>query len=403
MGDDQSIEQSLSTFSAHAAAVAGIIGRAGPNSLVLLDELGTGTEPLQGAAIGCAVLNELHTLGAMAIATTHLTEIVGFVHKTAGMQNAGMEFDSETWMPLYRLVMGEPGQSHALETARRYGLPEHVLAFARELLGDSGTAFAGVIEELRQKRSCLETEILSQQGERLRLDELARRLEAEKREIESLRRRAVEQGREEARSVVTAARRELNQLLDQFRADRKKETSVRLRERISVLETAFEDTSGRELAPDSLKPGAVVHLRALNRDGILLSVDHDRGKARVRAGSMEMDLPLQGLVFREGQARVKGQGARVKGQVDFALSVENPTTEINLIGKRVDDALLLLEKFIDQAVLTGAGEIRIVHGIGTGALQSAVREFLGRHPQILTFRAGESYEGRDGATIAGFV
>ena len=150
IGDDQSIEQSLSTFSAHVAAISKILDQAGSRSLILLDELGTGTEPLQGAAIGCAVLQELQQRGAVVLATTHLTEIVGFVQQTVGMQNAGMEFDSATWTPLYHLVMGEPGQSHALETARRYGLPESVLQTARTLLGDAGNAFSQIIEELRK-------------------------------------------------------------------------------------------------------------------------------------------------------------------------------------------------------------------------------------------------------------
>ncbi|CAH2031881.1 endonuclease MutS2 [Trichlorobacter ammonificans] len=401
MGDEQSIEQSLSTFSAHAAAMARILGQADQRSLVLLDELGTGTEPLQGAAIGCAVLNELRRRGALVIATTHLTEIVGFVQRTPAMRNAGMEFDSSTWTPRYRLVMGEPGQSHALETARRYGLPEPVLAFARELLGDSGTAFAGVIDELRVKRDHLATELAGLQAERARLATRERELEQQRGELEELRRTVIEQGRDEARAVVTATRRELNALLDDLRKERRKETADKLRNRAAQLEAAFAPSGQAPPSGDSLKPGDRVHVRSLGRDAQVVSVDSGRNKVRVRAGSIELEVPLHGLM----QPAAPAPSARERKAPRFKAAAwtaeETPSAaELNLIGKRVDDALTELEGFIDQAVLAGQRQVRIVHGMGSGALQRAVREFLGRHPQVASFRAGEPHEGRDGATVA---
>jgi len=401
IGDDQSIEQSLSTFSAHIAAITGILEQAGPRSLVLLDELGTGTEPLQGAAIGCGILHELQCRGAVVLATTHLTEIVGFVQRTKGMQNAGMEFDSTTWTPLYRLVMGEPGQSHALETARRYGLPESVLQFARELLGDTGTAFAGIIDELRLKRNALAEELDGQLAERQRLKAMAAALQQQEAGLALLRQETIEKARQDARETVTAARRELNQLLDQFKHDRRRETAGKLRERAEELEAAFAPSDQQPPDADTLKPGTVVHVRSLGRDANIVTVDLARQKARVRAGSLELEVPLHGL------SALQGQGSRGKGQkkaiaVACPLSLAPCPSELNLIGTRVEDALISLEGFIDQAVLSGQREIRIVHGIGTGALLRAVREFLGRHPQVTSFRPGEPHEGRDGATIAEF-
>jgi DNA mismatch repair protein MutS2 len=402
IGDDQSIEQSLSTFSAHVSAIAGILEQAGPKSLVLLDELGTGTEPLQGAAIGCAVLRELQSRGAVVLATTHLTEIVGFVQQTKGMQNAGMEFDSATWTPLYRLVMGEPGQSHALETARRYGLPESVLSFARELLGDAGTAFAGIIDELRQKRNALADELTAQQTDRQKLELWTEHLKQQEQDLALLRQETIEKARQDARDTVTAARRELNQLLEQFKQDRRKETAEKLRERAEELEAVFAPSDQQPPAPDMLKPGTVVHVRSLGRDASVISVDQTRLKVRVQAGRLELEVPVHGLTHMQGQGTTKqGQGSRVKGQLKAAFgSACTSPTELNLIGTRVEDALTSLEGFIDQAILAGLREIRIVHGIGTGTLQRAVREFLGRHPQVSSFRAGEPHEGRDGATVA---
>jgi DNA mismatch repair protein MutS2 len=402
IGDDQSIEQSLSTFSAHVAAIADILQQAGPRSLVLLDELGTGTEPLQGAAIGCAVLNELNQRGAVVLATTHLTEIVGFVQQSEGMQNAGMEFDSASWSPLYRLVMGEPGQSHALETARRYGLPESVVSFARELLGDAGTAFAGIIDELRQKRNALADELNEQRAEREHLETWSLQLKQQETGLAQLRQETIDKARQEARDTVSVARRELNQLLDQFRNDRRQETVVKVRERIEELETAFSPIDQQPPDANSLKPGSVVHVRSLGRDASIVTVDLTRQKARVRAGSLELEVPLHGLAPRQGQGTAKqGHGSRGKGQLKaaFASACTSPS-ELKLIGTRVDEALDSLEGFIDQAVMSGLREVRIIHGIGTGTLLRAVREFLGRHPQVTSFRPGEPHEGRDGATIA---
>jgi DNA mismatch repair protein MutS2 len=314
------------------------------------------------------------------------------------MQNAGMEFDSASWTPRYQLVMGEPGQSHALETARRYGLPETVLQFARELLGDAGTAFAGVIEELRQKRNALADELAGQQAERQRLKAQAQALEQQKAELDELRRRIAEQGRDEARALVTATRRELNSLLDEYRRERRKETADKLRERAGQLEATFAPADQQPPSADTLKPGQQVHLRLLDRDATVVAVDQARQKVRVRAGSIEMEVPLHGLALASAAPAASKRPA--KAAIRLSQTVESVPSELNLIGKRVDEALTLLEAFVDQAVLAGEREIRVVHGLGSGVLQQAVREFLGRHPQVATWRSGAPHEGRDGATIA---
>lgn len=396
IGDEQSIEQSLSTFSAHISAISRILGQAGHRSLVLLDELGTGTEPLQGAAIGCAVLQELRELGAAVLATTHLTEIVGFVQQQQRMQNAGMAFDSTSWTPLYRLVMGEPGQSHALETARRYGLPEQVLETARSLLGNTAGAFSGLIEELRSKRDALQHELDRQQQQRQQLEARSRDLDRQQADLARLRQETLDKARADARDTITAARREMNLLLEQFRQDRRKETAVRFRQRAEQLDAAFAPTGEQAPTLETLQPGAVVLVRSLEREATVVSIDQPRSKVRVRAGSIEMEVPLHGLIPTADTAPKPAK----KSEIRMKLQPEDSAHELNLIGKRVEDALTELEGFVDQAVLAGRREIRIIHGIGTGTLQRAVREFLGRHPQIAAFRPGEPREGRDGATIA---
>lgn len=402
IGDEQSIESSLSTFSAHVAGISRILDQAGKRCLVLLDELGTGTEPIQGSAIGCAVLNELKSRDAIVMATTHLTEIVGFVQRTQGMQNAGMEFDNRSWTPLYRLVMGEPGQSHALETARRYGLPEKVINFARTLLGDTGTAFAEVIEELRTKRDALAAVLEKQELEKQRIEATVDSLEKERQEVEELRLKLAEQGRRDARAVAESVRRELNMLLDEYRKEQRKDTAEKLRKRIDEIEESCAAPEMSASEYDSLKPGTQVHLRSLGRDATIVSLDRERQRIRVRAGSIEMEVPINAVSKETIKTGLKPDRPKARARQTFNISVTNESSsvELNLIGKRVDEALVILEAFIDQSVLAGHREIRIIHGIGTGALQHAAREFLGRHPQVASFRAGGADEGRDGATVA---
>jgi DNA mismatch repair protein MutS2 len=400
IGDEQSIESSLSTFSAHVSGIAEILKQAGPSTLVLLDELGTGTEPLQGAAIGCGVLNELKQQGAIVIATTHLTEIVGFVQRTPGMLNAGMAFDNASWTPLYQLVMGEPGQSHALETARRYGLPESVLAFAQNLLGTAGSAFAEIINELREKRNELDLRITALADKEQAASRREQELHQQAALLDQQRAKIVEQGRQQARDLVSSAKRELNLLLDEFRKDRKQESAQKLRQRASELEVALSPPDQQPPDKGALAIGCEVHVRSLGRDATVVQLHGD--KVRVRAGNIELEVPLQGLALKQGKGT--SSKSNPKTAIAFSTSVaEEPdsgSSELKLIGKRVDEAMAELYNFIDQAVLTGRREIRIVHGLGTGKLQQAVRELLERHPQVAGFRAGRPHEGRDGATIA---
>src|SRR6185369_15273521 len=217
IGDEQSIEQSLSTFSAHVARIATILDQAGQRTLVLLDELGAGTEPQQGAAIACGVLRDLLERGATVIATTHLSEIIGFVHRTPGMINAGMEYDAEAYTPLYRLISGEPGHSHAIEIARRFGMPERVIAFARVMLGSAGEEFTSLLAELRRKREELSQaqRQLEEQQEQVRITR--QELDARAAGMEQARREVREKAWSEARELISGSRRRMNELLDEYK------------------------------------------------------------------------------------------------------------------------------------------------------------------------------------------
>lgn len=396
IGDEQSIQQQLSTFSAHVAATTTILKQAGPATLVLLDELGTGTEPLQGAAIGSAVLEALQQAGAMVLATTHLTEIVGFVQQAVGMQNAGMEFDRETWTPRYRLIMGEPGQSHALETARRYGLPEEVLSRAKVLLGSAGSAFAGVMEELNRRRAELEHEVTEAASLRRAAAQTKTELDIQRNELEQQKKTLKERANAEVRAQVAAVRRELGQLVEQYRQDRRKESISHFESTAKALEQAAAPADMVIPSLSDLSIGSTVMVRSLAREAQVIAIDQQRHKVRVRAGSLEIEVPLDGLASMPGQSRHKPSPPQLRGP---RIEEENMADQLNLIGQRVDSALDQLERFLDHAVLAGIREVRIIHGVGSGALRQAVREALERHPNVIHFRTGEPHEGRNGATV----
>ncbi len=394
IGDEQSIEASLSTFSAHIANIARILAGADGKTLVLLDELGTGTEPGQGAAIACAVLQELQEQGALVLATTHLTDIVGFVHRTPGMVNAAMEFDPATYSPLYRLKAGEPGQSHAIEIARRYGLPERVIAVAQGMVGRLDTEFHALLAELKEK-SHRHDEALAELAQRDR--ELAgkERLLGERlAAAEVQRRETVENALQEAREIVQNARREMNVVIEEARAERRREA----RQRLDEAERQVEERL-REMRPeayldlDLIAEGDVVFVRSLGCDATVAAVDRKRGRFRVRAGQLELEVDLADAAPRTGK------GAPSKEARRRAAAEETLSRELNIVGLRVDDALPEVERFLNRASLEGLGEVRIIHGKGTGALMRAVRTYLDGHPLVREFRKGEPFEGGEGATV----
>jgi DNA mismatch repair protein MutS2 len=400
IGDEQSIEESLSTFSAHIARITAILEQAGSRTLVLLDELGAGTEPQQGAAIACGVLRELQQQGASVIATTHLSDIIGFVHRSPGMLNAGMEYDAASYTPLYRLICGEPGHSHAIEIARRFGMPERVISFAREMLGSAGADFTALLAELHSKREELNQAL--RRAERQQEEILGTRRELDDRAagIEQARREAREKGWSEAKELISVSRRRMNELLEEYKRERRSDVIDKIRQQEKTITQQLKPTEGElpELRPlKEVKVADAVYVPSLGHDGVVLSVDSRGGKARVRAGRMELDVVITTLC-----APLKKTGGKLPSPAKSLWKIEaseGEERELKLIGMRVDEALDRLEQFLNHASLSGLGEVRIIHGLGTGRLRDAVREHLARHPLVESQRPGEPHEGRDGATV----
>ncbi len=394
IGDEQSIEESLSTFSAHVSRVAGILNEAGPRSLVLLDELGTGTEPGQGAAIACAVLHDLQEKGALVLATTHLTDIIGFVHRTGGMVNAAMEFDRRTLTPLYRLKRGEPGQSHALEIARRYGLPERVIAFAGEMVGRLEHEFHELLAELKEKRRLHEEKLGELERRERELTERERGLAERAHENERKQKEAMEHAWQEARDIVQKARRDVGVIIEEARREKSRAAKRELEEKERQVEERLRELRPEEsLAIERIREGMSVFVRSIGYDAVVAAIDARHGRLRVKAGRMELEIPLADA------APARGKTAQPRQISRRSAADEAPSRELKIIGMRVDDALPEIERILNRFSVEGGGEVRIVHGKGTGALMRAVRDYLDGHPLVLEFRKGEPFEGGDGATV----
>lgn len=393
IGDDQSIEQNLSTFSAHVAKLSQILRQAGQTSLILLDELGTGTEPGQGAALSCAILEELSASGALVIATTHLADIIGFVHRTSGMQNASMAFDRATLSPLYRLEIGSPGESHALDIARRYGMPERIITRAASLTGRLESEFHRLLADLKeeQERQVLLTHEMEQQSRLLAADERAARNELA--ELEARARQSLTHAWEEAKGIVMSARREINTILEEARREKNRAGREKLAELEKKVSAALTTLSpDREIDPASLREGDLVFVRSIGYDAEVIACDRKTGRLKVRAGSLEIAVPLAEVSFPKGKKARTHQKA-VKEKVD-----DECQTSLNIIGQRVDDALQLVDRFLNRASVEGLSELRIIHGKGTGVLRRAVRDYLASHPLVREAADGDPLQGGNGMT-----
>lgn len=395
IGDEQSIENSLSTFSAHISNISGILKKADSSTIVLIDELGTGTEPAQGAAIACAVLKNLKEKGSLVLATTHLTEIVGFVHKTEGMINASMEFDKSTVAPLYKLLVGEPGESHALDIAGRYGLPEEVLASAKELLGGLDIELQGLISELKEKRALYEEAFHNIELRKQNIEKTEMSLKDALAGNERRKREILEEAYSEAKELLASVKREAKVFLEEVKREKKRESVKNIEQaRLKVEEKLEELRKDTTLTIEDIKEGDMVFARSIGYDVPVLGIDLKQRRLRVRAGNMYMELPVSDISLRQGRIpAIRTDNYKGDEEEDFVPS------SLNIIGLRVEEALSRLEPFLNHASLSGFQEVTVIHGVGTGALLKAVRDHLNGHPLVTGFRSGEQFEGGSGVTI----
>ncbi len=405
IGDEQSIEANLSTFSGHMGQIRDILAEAGDATLVLLDEIGAGTDPVEGGALACAVLGGLHDRGAMTVVTTHLSQVKGFVHERPGMENAAVAFDPDTLEPTYRLTQGRPGASHALTIARRLGLAEDVLASAEELVDSDAIEMEGLLARLTASLKRAEEDAATARQRREEAEaareELSKRLEEVKRE----RKEALRKAAEEARGLVENTRREMQQALEEARraGAAPADATKHLRRKVETRRDALKKKA-RELAPrtrarvplDRLQEGQRVWIEPMKRHGTVSRLDRRRRKATVDAGGLEVEVDASALAEPD-------ESAPADEPSEGRTVVESPgavSPELDLRGQRADEAQRHLETYLHRAYLAQIGSVRIIHGHGTGALSRMVQEFLKDYPLVESFRFGRRGEGGHGVTVA---
>jgi DNA mismatch repair protein MutS2 len=398
IGDDQSVLEHLSTFSAYLTRLKRILSRVTKNSLVLLDELGSGTDPEEGAALAASIIEHLLGVGALVVVTTHLSALKSFAVNDNRIVNASMEFDAATLLPTYRLITGVPGRSRAIEVAQMIGLPPSIIASAHERLGERYGETDTLLATLQKRMS----EIVAQQDELAALrDSLEREqktmqdksaaLEKERLRLGTTYREELERLRDDVTRQLTA---EIKALREQDRAAR---ASLNANDVIRTVTKAVEKAV--EFIPSeqrSIRVGEKVEHRRLKVTGELVSVDGQ--KAVLNVNGRKMTVETRDLVPKGGPAP-----APVKSR-QTSTSTDTPeiSAELNLIGQRVDDAIDESDKFLDRALLEGKEAVRIIHGFGTGTLRKAIREHLRKHPAVKSYRPGAENEGGDGATIVEF-
>ena len=404
IGDEQSIEANLSTFSGHIRHISEILAQAGPRTLVLLDEIGAGTDPAEGGALACAILKALHDRGALTVATTHLGQVKGFVHEQEGMENAAVQFDPKTLAPTYHLVIGLPGASHALSIARRHGLPEEVLRTAEGLVDSRAIEMEGLLARLTAALKKAEADAATARRERAEAEEARKELSGRLEELKRERKQSLRKAVEEARGLVDNTRREMERAIEEARREGADAAAARqLRRKVEEKRASFKKKAV-ELAPKvragiparDLQVGRRVWVETMNRPGIVVRVDGRRGRVEVNADGLAIEVDAAAL--REPDAEAAPAPAPHGHTV-----VRRPVSvapEVKLIGQRVEEAMRSLETYLNEACLAGLGSVRIIHGFGTGALRDAVHAMLKKHPLIASFRYGEKHEGGRGATVA---
>ena len=404
IGDEQSIEQNLSTFSGHMKNLVAILRRVTPRSLVLLDELGAGTDPAEGSALAVAILEHLHGIGCRVVATTHYGELKAYAYNREGIVNASMEFDDRTLRPTFRLLIGVPGRSNALAIARRLGLPEDIIRRAKGEMSEEELNVNRMLSSLEKDRRAAETE--RRKAERLRREAAAlrRELEEERRQFEERKEKMMAAAREEAKGIVARARREAEEVIaDLRRMAREEAASIkehRLIEASRRLEELVPEPAGFARpsggGTEKVDPGDEVRVYSLGgQTGRVVEADGD--SATVQIGVMKIRVRLQDLepAGRPKTEREPVPAATVRRSRDAAVR-----TELDLRGRTLDEALAEVERFLDEAVLANLHQVRLIHGKGTGALRSGIQDYLRRHKHVRDFRLGEIGEGGSGVTVA---
>lgn len=415
IGDEQSIEQSLSTFSSHMTSIVRILKHADENSLCLFDELGAGTDPTEGAALAIAILNYLHDRGIRTMATTHYSELKIYALSTDFVENACCEFNVETLQPTYRLLIGIPGKSNAFAISSKLGLPDDIIAAAREQISKEDESFEDVISDLEKSRITIEKERQEIASYKARIKTLQDQLQAKNEKLDSARDKILKEAHEKAREILQEAKDVADETIRDFNnlgpgADIRdlEKKRQKVRDRINeknqklALKTESAPDKKKVLDPAKLKKGDGVKVLSMGLTGTVSTLPDNKGNLFVQCGIMRTQVNVKDLALTDEVTVTAPTLQRTgAGKIKMSKSL-SVSTEINLLGKTVDEAISVLDKYLDDAYIAHLSSVRVVHGKGTGALRSAVHSHLKRLKYVKEFRLGEYGEGDAGVTIVTF-
>jgi DNA mismatch repair protein MutS2 len=420
IGDEQSIEQSLSTFSSHMTNTVSILENADSNSLCLFDELGAGTDPTEGAALAISILSDLHKRGIRTLATTHYSELKVYALNTKGVQNASCEFDVESLKPTYRLLIGLPGKSNAFAISSKLGLPDRIIEAAKEQISTEDKRFEDLIADLEMSRKTIENERLEIEQYKHEAEELRKQLEQKSDKLDMQKEDILRKANEEARQILQEAKDVADETIKVFRKAGPNASMQDLeRTRTSLNQKISDKNKAMSVKPkvqddhpvlkeSQLKLGESVRIVSMGLKGTISSKPDKDGNLFVQCGIMKTKANIRDLVLigdEDPKAAMKkfyGRNTSGGGKMDLSKA-STIRTEINLIGKNSDDAVAALDKYLDDAYMSHLNNVRVVHGKGTGALRQAVHSYLKSVPYVKSFKLGEFGEGDAGVTIVTFI
>lgn len=410
IGDEQSIEQSLSTFSSHMTNTVSILNEVTSDSLVIFDELGAGTDPVEGAALAIAILEDVNMAGAKCIATTHYSELKNYALTKKGVENAAVEFDVDTLSPTYRLLIGVPGKSNAFEISKKLGLSDYVINRAKEFINTDNIELEDVLQNVEKNRLQAEEDRAEAEKLKREIEEIKAEYEGKLERVMAQREKIISKAKSEAFSITRQAKEQSEEILKELRKMEMERASKEKHKKIEALKKELSDSMGN-LQPSvksmivpkvsskeikDLKPGDDVKVVTLNQDGTVVSVDKKKKEALVQIGIMKMTLPFKSLkqiekdkkstVTKTTRKIISEKSGRVKGEVD-------------LRGLNLEEAIIEMDKYLDDACVAGLETVTIIHGIGTGVLKKGLQDILKKNKHVKSKRPGEYGEGGAGVTI----
>ena len=415
IGDEQSIEQSLSTFSSHMTNVVSFLKKANRHSLVLFDELGAGTDPTEGAALAIAILSHLHEQGIRTMATTHYSELKVYALSTSGVENACCEFDVETLRPTYRLLIGVPGKSNAFAISSKLGLPDYIIDKAKEQISEQDESFEDVLSSLESSRITIENERHEIEQYKQEIASLKSEMESKQEKLNEQRDRIIRQANEEAHAVLREAKEYADQTMKMFHKFQKDHVDLsavekerqNLRKHMNKAEKGMTQKTAakkpkKELTAKDISLGDAVKVLSMNLKGTVSSRPDNKGFLFVQMGIIRSKVHISDLeLIDEAELTTPTMQRTGAGKIRMSKAA-HVSTEINLLGKTVDEAIAELDKYLDDAYIAHLKSVRIVHGKGTGALRKGVHNYLKRQKHVESFRLGEFGEGDAGVTIVEF-